>query len=105
MQAHIIYFSLIIPVLAVIITSWKFPKKVTLLERALILIIPVIVIFVAKHVSVASLTADTEYWNSYIVKAEYYEYWNEWIQETCCASRDSSGNCTSEYDCSYEEEH
>lgn len=100
-----IYFSLLIPLITVIVLSIYFPKKVNFLERAIVFVVPIIAIIIAKLVSTATQTRDTEYWNSYGVQATYYERWNEWIEEQCCAEEDSSGNCISWYDCSYCEEH
>jgi len=100
-----IYFSLIIPLITVIFLSWKFPKQVVLWERLLVFIVPIIAIVVSKFLSVASLTNDIEYWNSYCLNSTYYEYWNEWIIKKCCAEEDTNGNCIEWEDCSYEEEH
>ncbi len=101
----LIYLIMILPLIAVIFLSWKFPKKVTIWERAVVLIVPIICIVISKMVSVHSQTKDTEYWNSYGMNAVYYEYWDEWIKKECCAQTDTSGNCISWYDCSYCEEH
>lgn len=54
-------------------------------------------------------TADTEYWGNTIVRVEYYEDWNEYIQKTCedkcCCDKDGN-NCTiTYYDCSYVDYH
>lgn len=100
-----IYTSLLIPLITVIFLSIKFPKKVTFLERFIVFVVPIIAIIISKIVSTSTQTRDTEYWNSYVVKAVYYEFWNEWIEEQCCASYDSTGDCESWYDCSYCEDH
>jgi hypothetical protein len=60
-----------------------------------------------------NVTADTEYWGGYITKIEYFEPWDEWIDQTCeypCGEDcDSNGeNCQTvycEYDCSYRDYH
>jgi len=72
-----IWFSLIIPVLAIIILATKFAKKMNVLEYVLVFFVPVACIFVGKYVSIHSQTSDTEYWNSYISVAVYEEDWNE----------------------------
>ena len=100
-----IYFSLLIPLIAVIFLSWKFPKRVTMVERIIVFAVPVICIVVAKFISTHSQTNDTEYWNSYATTGIYYEFWNEWIEEQCCAAEDTAGNCISWYDCSYNQDH
>lgn len=56
--------------------------------------------------------SDTEWWGNYGVSVNYYEQWDEWIEQTChrdvpCGT-DTSGNtiyCDEEYDCSYCETH
>ena len=100
-----IYFSLLIPFIAVIFLSWKFPKKVTMWERAIVFLVPIIAIIISKFASVHTQTRDIEFWNNYGTTAIYYEYWDEWIEKQCCSSYDTSGNCESWYDCSYCEEH
>jgi len=100
-----IYLALLIPIVAVIVLSIKFPKRLTFLERLILFVVPVIAIIVSKLVSVTTQTHDTEFWNSYGTKVTYYEYWNEWIEEQCCAQEDTSGNCIQWYDCSYCEHH
>jgi hypothetical protein len=72
--------------------------------------IPIIVIFAGKHWSIYSQTTATEYWNSYVVKATYYEDWDEWITKECCHENCSGSgddrSCTEEcHDCSYREDH
>lgn len=58
---------------------------------------------------ISGKTKDKEYWGSLIVRAEYYEYWETWVTETCsytttCCCDDKGNNCTTTthyYDCSY----
>jgi len=100
-----IYLCFLIPLIAIIIMSWKFPRRVNITERIIIFAVPAIAIIVAKVISTSTQTHDTEYWNSHVIKSTYYERWNEWIEKRCCASYDASGNCTNWYDCSYCEEH
>lgn len=99
----LIWLNLLIPLIAILILAIKFKKKIDWWEYLLIFTIPCIAIGVAKVSSVMSLTCDTEYWNSYIVRAQYEEPWNEWIEEECCSEDcDSDGNCTQTcWDCSY----
>lgn len=77
-------------------------------EYLIVFIIPALAIIVAKYASVASQTMTPEIWNTYLVEATYYEYWNEWIVKECCSTcRDSHGNsheCNC-HDCSYVQPH
>ena len=75
----LIWFLMVIPIVAVLILSIFFQKKIALWEYLLVFGVPIIIIFVAKQSSIHYQTQDTEYWNSYLVSAEYYEYWSTWI--------------------------
>lgn len=105
-----IYACMVIPLIAVIFLSWKFPKRMTILERVLVFAIPAIAIIIAKFVSVATMTSDTEYWNSYATKVVYYEPWSTWVTKTCtrevCSGSGENRKCrTKTYDCSECEHH
>jgi hypothetical protein len=59
-------------------------------------------------------TNATEYWNTQIVSATYYEAWDEWIHKTCkrchedCTGSGEDRSCHEDcvdYDCSYREYH
>lgn len=102
----LIYTCILIPVLAVIFLSWKFPKRITIWELVLVFAVPVISIIIAKYVSVTFLTTDTEYWNSRAEMAVYYEYYETYVHETCyrehCTGSGKDRTCTQvSYDCSY----
>lgn len=62
-------------------------------------------IFVMASYAVQRSSADSAYdYNGYLVlKTEYYEYWDSWVEETCSTTTtDSKGNTTTTYyDCSY----
>lgn len=105
-----IWFSLIIPIVTIIVLVTFFHKRVTWWEYALQFIIPVIVIFSAKHISINALTKDKEYWNNYATVAHYDEAWDEYIHKTCsresCSGSGKNRSCTTTYyDCSYVEDH
>lgn len=102
----LIYLCMLIPLIAVIFLSWKFPDRMTIWERALVFAVPAIGIVIAKIVSVTTLTCDTEYWNSYGVQAVYHEYYETYVHETChrevCRGSGDERRCHKEsYDCSY----
>lgn len=107
-----IWFALVIPVLAVLICAIFFTKKMAPWEYAVLFFVPLLTIFIGKQMSIYSQVQDTEYWNSYITKATYYEPWNEYIHKTCSerirTGTDSKGNATYRtryYDCSYVQYH
>ena len=106
-------FIYIIPILAVAVAYYFYRHKLNWLEVVGQLAIPTLFILIFKGCAVQTRTADTEYWSTTISKVEYYEAWDEWIEQTCeyaCGEDcDSDGkNCTTvycEYDCSYREYH
>jgi hypothetical protein len=110
----LIYFCLIIPLIAVCVLAWKFHAKMAWWEYILVFGVPVICIVATKATSSFMQTSDTEYWNTQLVKVTYYEDWDEWIHKTCeRCHEDCTGSgedrrchedCTS-YDCSYREYH
>jgi hypothetical protein len=102
-----IWFNLIIPIIAIVVMLVFFKKKIAIWEYALIFFIPIIAIIVGKYSSIHSQTTDTEYWNFHLVRAQYNEYWSTWDEQTCtrevACGTDADGNtkyCTEEYDCS-----
>jgi hypothetical protein len=72
-----IWFALIIPIVAILILAIGFTKRITWWEYLLILGIPIACIAIGKYASVMSQVMTTEYWNNYIVSATYDEPWNE----------------------------
>lgn len=113
----LIYFCLIIPLIAVAVLAWKYHSRMSWWEYLVVFGVPALCIGTAKIVSTMSQTSDTEIWNSYLTKATYYEDWDEWIHKTCYHTcyeecRDSEGHtyqCNphdcNPYDCSYREYH
>lgn len=106
----LMYGCLLIPLIAIIFLAVKFKKRMAIWEYLVIFIVPLIAIFIGKAISVHTQTVDTEYWNTYGVKAVYHEAWNEWITETCedcvehCSGSGEDRSCTevcTPYDCSY----
>lgn len=106
----LIYSLMIIPVIAFLVLLILFAKRIVWWEYALIFIVPLITIVITKAISVSTQTKDFEYWNSYLVKAEYTEAWSTWVDKTCskevCTGSDSNRVCHTEYyDCSYCDSH
>jgi len=101
------WFALILPVILSIFALIIFKHKLVWWEVLLPIAVSVIVIFTMKSIIVSSLIKDTEYLSDYTVRAEYYEKWDEYIQQTCSSTTcDGNGNCTTYYyDCSYVKTH
>lgn len=104
-----IWGAMLIPIIAVLILGFKFNKKLVWWEYVLIVALPALMIWGAKSICEASMVHCTEYWGSYLVRAEYHEHWNEYIHRTCtrCGGYDDKGNCDDweTYDCSYVDDH
>jgi hypothetical protein len=108
----ILLSTLLIPFLATIILFFFFKKKVLWWEFTLLFVGSLAVAGISK-LCMLNVTSDTEYWGGVITKVEYYEPWDEWVDQTCeyaCGEDcDSKGeNCTTvycEYDCSYRDYH
>lgn len=118
----IIWFSILIPILAIVILYWKFHKNVAWWEGGSMLLVAILLIWGTKGCSEMSQTSDTEILSDYIVKVEHVNYWNEWIVKECsrqvaCGTESYSCGtsknprtctrtkyCTEYYDCSYEDE-
>lgn len=101
-----IWFNMLIPIIAVIVLAIGFKKKIAPWEYALVFFIPIIGIAIAKYTSVYFQTRVTEYWNSYLIRAEYVEPWSTWHNETCskqvCTGSGDDRKCHTEtYDCSH----
>ena len=88
------FFVFIIPILFLVAAFYFFKHKVSLLEAIIQLAIPCLFIFGFKSCATISLTSDTEYWNNTVTKVEYFEAWDEWIDETCW----EDCNCTTDDD-------
>lgn len=71
------WIPMIFPVLAVIVCFAFFKSKTLWWEPIIPLAVVAIFILIFKFAAEHSLTSDTEYWSGYIVKAEYFEDWNE----------------------------
>jgi len=88
-----IWLALLIPVFAIVILALKFPKRMNIVEYAVVFLVPIICIVVGKWSSVHTQTRDTEYWNSYGTMAVHEEEWKEkWTELETYTTTDSKGN-------------
>lgn len=107
----IFFLACLIPFIGTLITFYfvrKGDKIVYIVSGVIIIAIVFLTTFIVKYVSVKNVVDDTEYWGYYYVKAERYEYWSSWVDQTCTRQvangTDSKGNTTyttETYDCSY----
>lgn len=84
-----IYFSLIIPLVTIVLLLIYKRNKTEWWEFLVVVGIPLVVIFFMKTMVEISQTSDTEYHTGWVVKGEYYEEWTEQYTETYT---DSDGN-------------
>ncbi len=101
--------SIMITAVTTAILFLFFKSKVVWWEIALLLAVSLIVGASFKWIATANMTKDYEYWGTRLDRVEYYEDWDEWIEETCseecCCDAEGNGCVTTYYDCSYREYH
>jgi len=108
----IIWFAFAIPIIVILVQLVLFRRRVVWWEFLLQFFIPVIIILICKLTVELTQARDTEYWGGWATTAQYYEYWDEYIYQTCtreyACGTDANGNttyCTETYDCSYVDYH
>jgi hypothetical protein len=86
-----------------------FKSKVVWWEIVALLVVSLITGASFKWIATANLTKDYEYWGTRFERVEYYEEWDEWIEqtcsETCCCDAEGNNCVTTYYDCSYRDYH
>lgn len=101
------WFLLLIPVVMLLVLRLFFAKHIAFWEYALPIVIGILTIVISKGISTHSSTRDIEYLSHYVIKAQFFEAWDEYIHQTCeSCTTDSDGNedCYT-YDCSYVDHH
>ena len=73
----VIWFSLIIPIISVLVMYFAFKREIAWWEYILPVIITAIFIVGVKAMGEFSMTKTTEYWGGYVTQATYYEPWDE----------------------------
>lgn len=114
----IIWLCLLVPAIAVVIMAVFFKRSMAWWEYLLMFGVPLLAIIIAKVTVEVSATTDREFWNSYLVSAQYNEEWSTWHTETCsrqvcntvCTGSGSNRSCTQHcrtvyYDCSHCDRH
>lgn len=72
-----IYFIFIVPFISALILLLFWKKFVIWWELIIPIVISVVFILIAKAICINSLTADVEWLGGYVIRANYYEDWNE----------------------------
>lgn len=105
----LLFYALFIPILLGAILLIFFKHNTVWWEPLIAIGGSLLFIWIFKLCVEVSATNDTEYWGGIITKAEYYEEWDEWIEQTCsytCCCDSKGENCeTKYYDCSYRQYH
>lgn len=105
----IIYFALIIPVITAVVLYLMYAHKTVWWEFMIPFIVSIVLVVLLKLAVDSYAVRSEEYWGSFVEKVEYYEKWDEWIDETCyreCCCDSKGENCSTEsYDCSYKRTH
>jgi hypothetical protein len=104
-----IWFALIIPVLAAFFMYKYLKRSIVWWEMVIPLLSSILIIFILKFSVQTSMVSDTEYWGSMVTRARYYESWTTWVTKTCsytttCCCDSKGQNCQTQthyYDCSY----
>ncbi len=73
----IIWGALIIPILCALFVGLRFTRRITPPEFAILLGVPTILIAATYFITKNIQTTAQEYWGGWVVKAEYYEKWDE----------------------------
>ena len=104
----IIWFAMLIPIIASILAYKTWGKKFVWWELILPMVGSFLFILITKFSVESTMLSDREYMGGLIVEARYYEEWSTWVEETCtrtyscnCDSKGNCQTCTETYDCSY----
>lgn len=101
--------SFFITLVSSVILFTFFRYQVLWWEILILLFVSLIVGSTFKWILTSGMTKDIEYWNTSFASVEYYEDWDEWIDQTCsttcCCDKDGNNCTTTYYDCSYRSYH
>ncbi|MDR1594267.1 MAG: hypothetical protein LBS43_07285, partial [Prevotellaceae bacterium] len=91
MQHLILILALVLP----FILSWFFFRKIRMWVVVIVFALGVACNFAVSEWMKSGSITDTEYIGNFAARVEYYEPWDEWVEETCT---NENGE---EYDCSH----
>jgi hypothetical protein len=95
MQHLVLILALLLP----FVLSWIFFGKVRRWAAVIVVVLGVACNFAVSEWMKSRSITDTEYVGNYAARVEYYEPWDEWVEETC------TNDNGEEYDCSHSEYH
>jgi hypothetical protein len=72
-----VYLAWLIPISVIVVVNVYYRKRVMWWESLIVLLIPILLTMIIKLIGQSSVMYSNEYWNSYGLKAEYYEPWDE----------------------------
>lgn len=101
------WFALSIPIIAAIVLKTLWHHKVTWWECVLPMFPVFIIIPLVKFSAEKVQVTDYERHGGWVVEAQYWEDWDEWITQTCSRTVSCGKDCTTTeyYDCSYRQYH
>jgi len=106
---EVLLSALVISLLTTIILYTFFRREVVWFEIVGLIALSLLSSSVYRWAVTSNMTKDYEYWGTRFERVEYYEEWDEWIEQTCsetCCCDAEGNNCqTTYYDCSYREYH
>ena len=101
--------SFFVTLVSTLILMLFFKSKVLWWEILMLFAISLLIGAIFKWIATSGMTKDVEYWNTIFQRVEYYEDWDEWIEQTCseecCCDEDGLNCVTTYYDCSYRKYH
>jgi hypothetical protein len=102
-----LYGAYLIPFLAAAVMLIFFHKRTKWWELGIPFLAATVLIVGFKYAGEWSATKDGEFWGGWVVEAQYYEAWNEYIHQTCTRTVSCGKDCTTteSYDCSYVDYH
>jgi hypothetical protein len=107
-----IWLSLTVPVIGIFLMYYWFRKKFQIKDLLIPLGICLVLTCALKLIGEETQVSCIEYEGDLGYKAQYYEPWSTWVDQTCArqvaCGTDSKGNtqyCTKSYDCSYCSDH
>jgi hypothetical protein len=107
----ILWFALIIPIIAAGVMKILFHKDVRWWEWLMMIAVPALVILGVVQSTEYAQTRDTEFWGGWITESKYYEDWDEEVpcrhpiyctdHKTCTDSEGHSYDCSTTYVCGH----
>lgn len=105
----IIWFSILIPIITILFVYIFAKQEIVWWEPLTLMVICSVMVLISKLLIDYSSYTTKEYWGSFVVRIDYYEDWDEWIEATCsttcCCDKDGNNCQTTYYDCSYRRYH